>query len=111
VSPPAAPPARESGSVPLSAGPSPTPAGLAEAPHAIFGPVRGWYTVPDPAFREDVHVAVTFPGGDVAAGRPRARLRSNGNVVDLVQRPDLPASWQAELPLDDVAPRAQRPEV
>src|SRR5439155_21918 len=51
----------------LPAAPSITPAGpsgLATAPHAIFGPIRQWYLLPDPLFHEDVHVAVTFPDID-----------------------------------------------
>src|SRR2546425_2352170 len=90
---------------------NPTIPGLAQAPHAIFGPIRAWYLVPDPAFREDVHLAVTFPDGDPTDGRPRARLRSNGRVIDLVRSRDLPASWQAELPLDGAPPGDQRIEI
>src|SRR2546425_118243 len=90
---------------------NPTIPGLAQAPHAIFGPIRAWYLVPDPAFREDVHLAVTFPDGDPTDGRPRARLRSNGRVVDLVRSRDLPASWQAEMPLDGAPPGDQRIEI
>jgi len=90
---------------------NPTIPGLAQAPHVIFGPLRAWYLAPDPAFREDVHVAVTFPDGDPTDGRPRARLRSNGRLVDLVKSRDLPASWQAELPLDGAPPGDQRIEI
>jgi hypothetical protein len=85
--------------------------GLATAPHAIVGPVRAWYLVPDGLARETVHVAVTFPDGDPAAGTPRARLRSNGRVVPLERSRDLPASWEAELPLDGVVPGDQRFEI
>ncbi len=88
-----------------------SPAGLLSAPHAIFGPIRAWYTVPDPGTREDVHIAVTFPDADPSAGVPRARLRSNGRVVSLVRSRDLPSSWQAELPLDGAPPGDQRIEI
>ena len=85
--------------------------GLASAPHAIVGPVRAWYLVPDGLNRDTVHVAVTFPDGDPAAGTPRVRLRSNGRVVALERSRDLPASWQAALPLDGVVPGDQRFEI
>jgi len=85
--------------------------GLATAPHAIVGPVRAWYLVPDGLTRDTVHIAVTFPDGDPSAGTPRARLRSNGRVVALERSRDIPASWQAELPLDGVTPGDQRVEV
>jgi hypothetical protein len=85
--------------------------GLATAPHAIVGPVRAWYLVPDGLTKDAVHVAVTFPDGDPSAGSPRARLRSNGRVVALERSRDIPASWQAELPLDGVTPGDQRVEV
>ena len=92
---------------------SPTAAGtgLATAPHAIVGPVRAWYLVPDGLSRDTVHIAVTFPDGDPTPGTPRVRLRSNGRVVALERVRDLPASWQAELPLDGVVPGEQRAEV
>jgi hypothetical protein len=85
--------------------------GLATAPHAIVGPVRAWYLVPDGLTRDTVHIAVTFPDGDPSAGTPRARLRSNGRVVALERSRDIPASWQADLPLDGVTPGDQRVEV
>jgi hypothetical protein len=85
--------------------------GLATAPHAIVGPVRAWYLVPDGLTRETVHVAVTFPDGDPTAGTPRARLRSNGRVVALERSRELPFSWQAELALDSVVPGDQRVEI
>ncbi|HYR94449.1 MAG TPA: hypothetical protein VEP48_09630 [Methylomirabilota bacterium] len=100
-----------------TAGPSasgtrlPVSSGLATAPHAIVGPVRAWYLVPDGLTRDTVHIAVTFPDGDPSAGTPRARLRSNGRVVALERSRDIPASWQAELPLDGVTPGDQRVEV
>ena len=89
----------------------PSPSGLATAPHAIFGPIRQWYLMPDPLFREDVHVAVTFPDVDPAGARPRARLRTNGRVVDLTKTPGIPGSWQAEMPLDGATPGPQRIEI
>jgi len=58
-----------------------------------------------------VHVAVTFPDADPTAGRPRARLRSNGRVVDLTRSRDLPASWQAEVPLEGAPTGEQRLEI
>jgi hypothetical protein len=73
--------------------------------------MRAWYLVPDGLTRETVHVAVTFPDGDPSAGTPRVRLRSNGRVVPLERSRDIPASWQAELPLDGVTPGDQRLEV
>ncbi len=85
--------------------------GLATAPHAIVGPVRAWYLVPDGLTRDTVHIAVTFPDGDPSAGTPRARLRSNGRVVALERSREIPASWQAELSLDGVTPGDQRVEV
>lgn len=88
-----------------------SPAGLASAPHAIFEALRAYYTVPDGAFREDAHVAVTFPDTDPTAGMPRARLRSNGRVVPLVRSRDIASSWQADLPLDGAPPGAQRIEI
>ncbi len=45
-------------------------------------------------------MVVTFPDSDPTAGRPRARLRSNGRVIDLVRSAELPASWSGALPLD-----------
>ena len=98
----------------LPAAPSITPAGpsgLATAPHAIFGPIRQWYLLPDPLFHEDVHVAVTFPDIDPSVGTPRARLRGNGRVVALTRTPGLPASWQAEMPLDGVRAGPQTIEI
>ena len=85
--------------------------GLESTPHAIVGPVRAWYLVPDGLSRETVHIAVTFPDGDPTRGTPRVRLRSNGRVVALERSRDLPFSWQAELPLDGVVPGQQRAEV
>ena len=67
--------------------------------------------VPAGLTRETVHLAVTFPDGDPAAGAPRARLRSNGRVVPLQRSADLPGSWQAEMPLDAVIPGDQRIEI
>jgi len=89
----------------------PVASGLASAPHAIVGPVRAWYLVPDGLSKDAVHVAVTFPDGDPSPGTPRVRLRSNGRVVALERSRDIPASWQAELPLDGVIPGDQRLEV
>ena len=89
----------------------PVASGLATAPHAIFGPVRAWYTVPDGLIKDAVHVAVTFPDGDPTAGSPRVRLRSNGRVVPLGPTPGVTGSWSAELPLDGVVPGDQRAEV
>jgi len=94
-----------------SATASASPAGLAAPPHAIFGPLRAWYVVPDGAFREDAHIAVTFPDADPTAGTPRARLRSNGRVVPLARSRDIPSSWQADLPLDGAPPGDQRIEI
>ena len=85
--------------------------GLERAPHAIFGPLRRWYVLPTPEFREDARVAVTFPDTDPTPGRPRARLRSNGRVVDLTKVAELPASWQATIPLDGVTPGPQQIEI
>ncbi len=85
--------------------------GLAAAPHAIVGPVRAWYLVPDGLSQDAVHIAVTFPDGDPTAGMPRARLRSNGRVVALERSREIPASWQAEVPLDGVVPGDQRLEI
>ena len=79
---------------------SATVPGLASAPHAIVGPVRLWYLQPDPLFREEPRVPVTFPDADPTNGRPRARLRSTGRVVDLVRSQELPFSWSATVPLD-----------
>jgi len=107
----AASPAPSSTAPSPSATPAPSVRGLASAPHAIVGPVRAWYTVPDPAFREDLRVAVTFPDADPTAGAPLARLRSNGRVAELRREPSLPASWQAMLPLDGVIPGDQRVEI
>ena len=76
-----------------------------------MGPLRLWYVRPDPAFREDARVVVTFPDTDPTAGRPRARLRSNGGVVDLARSPDIPASWSATLPLDAAPPGRQVVEI
>ena len=90
---------------------APSPSGLASKPHAIVGPLRLWYLVPDPAFREDARVVVTFPDGDPTAGRPRARLRSSGRVVDLARSADIPASWSAALPLDGAPPGRQVVEI
>jgi hypothetical protein len=90
---------------------APSPSGLASNPHAIVGPLRLWYLVPDPAFREDARVVVTFPDGDPTAGRPRARLRSSGRVVDLARSADIPASWSAALPLDGAPPGRQVVEI
>lgn len=90
---------------------APSPSGLVTAPHAIFGPVRQWYLLPDPLFHEDVHVAVTFPDGDPADGLPRARLRGNGRVVELHRTPGIPGSWQAEMPLDGAQAGSQRIEI
>ncbi|OLC55413.1 MAG: hypothetical protein AUH85_09310 [Chloroflexi bacterium 13_1_40CM_4_68_4] len=102
-------------SQPTSASPTatrlPVASGLATAPHAIVGPVRAWYLVPDVLSKDMVHVTVTFPDGDPSAGTPRVRLRSNGRVVPLERSRDIPASWQAELPLDGVVPGDQRLEV
>lgn len=67
--------------------------------------------LPDPAFREDARVVVTFPDTDPTAGRPRARLRSNGREVDLARSPDIPASWSATLPLDGAPPGRQVVEI
>jgi hypothetical protein len=89
----------------------PVASGLASAPHAIFGPIRAWYTVPDGLIKDTVHVSVTFPDGDPSAGSPRARLRSNGRVVALQPTPNVTGSWQAELPLDGVVPGTQRIEI
>ena len=89
----------------------PVASGLATAPHAIFGPVRTWYTVPDGLIKDTVHVAVTFPDGDPSAGSPRARLRSNGRVVALQPTPNVTGSWQAEMALDGVVPGDQRIEI
>ncbi len=100
-----------------SASPSPSgtrlaiASGLSAAPHAIVGPVRAWYLVPDGLSRDAVHVAVTFPDGDPSAGTPRVRLRSNGRVVALERSPQIAASWQADVPLDDVVPGDQRLEI
>jgi hypothetical protein len=104
-----------------SAAPSRSPAGptearpslegLASAPHAIFGPLRLWYVLPDPGFREDARITVTFPDADPTAGRPRARLRSTGRAVDLVRSREVPAAWQADLPLDGAPPGAQQVEI
>src|SRR6266545_7013886 len=112
---------------PSSAAPSPTPtdgrpapsataaaalaSGLAASPDAILGPLRLWYVSPDPAFREDARVVVTFPDTDPTAGRPRARLRSNGRVVDLVRSAELPATWSGALPLDGAPAGRQIVEV
>jgi hypothetical protein len=90
---------------------TPSPSGLAVAPHAIFGPIRQWYLLPDSLFHEDVHIAVTFPDADPAEGLPRARLRGNGRVVDLHPTPGIPGSWQAELPLDGARAGSQRVEI
>jgi len=90
---------------------APSPSGLASTPHAIVGPLRLWYLMPDPAFREDARVVVTFPDGDPTAGRPRARLRSNGRVVELARSADIPASWSANLPLDATTPGRQVVEI
>jgi hypothetical protein len=90
---------------------TPSPSGLAVAPHAIFGPIRQWYLLPDPLLHEDVHIAVTFPDADPADGMPRARLRGNGRVVDLHPTPGIPGSWQAELPLDGARAGSQRIEI
>jgi len=89
----------------------PSPSGLAGTPHAIIGPLRLWYLVPDPVFREDARVVVTFPDADPTAGRPRARLRSSGRVVDLARSADIPASWSAALPLDGAPPGRQVVEI
>ena len=89
----------------------PVASGLAAAPRAIVGPVRAWYLVPDGLSKDTVHVTVTFPDGDPSPGTPRVRLRSNGRVVPLERSRDIPASWQAELPLDGVTPGDQRVEV
>ncbi len=107
-----APSARPAAPTPSASGTRPAvSSGLATAPHAIVGPVRAWYLVPDGLTRDTVHIAVTFPDGDPSAGTPRARLRSNGRVVTLERSRDVPASWQAELPLDSVVPGDQRFEV
>jgi hypothetical protein len=90
---------------------APSPSGLAASPHPIVGPLRLWYLLPDAAFREDARVVVTFPDGDPSAGRPRARLRSSGRVVDLARSPDVPASWAAALPLDDAPTGRQIVEI
>ena len=95
----------------IRATPVPTPEGLPSAPHAIFGPLRLWYVLPDPVFREDARIAVTFPDSDPSAGRPRARLRSNGRVVNLTRNADLPFSWGGAMPLDDAPPGTQRIEI
>ena len=89
----------------------PVASGLATAPHAIFGPIRAWYIVPDGLSKDTVHVAVTFPDGDPSAGSPRARLRSNGRVVALAPTPGVTGSWSADLSLDGVVPGDQRIEV
>ena len=103
---------------PSAATPSPTlripvASGLASPPHAIVGPVRAWYLIPDGVggVETTVHVAVNFPDGDPTPGTPRARLRSNGRVVPLERSRDIPASWQAELPLEGVLPGDQRLEI
>jgi hypothetical protein len=103
-------------SVSPSQAPSTTPrpaasAGLASPPHAIFGPLRLWYVHPDPTFREDARIAVTFPDSDPTAGRPRARLRSNGRVADLARNAQLPSSWGGTMPLDGAPPGPQRIEI
>jgi len=89
----------------------PVASGLATAPHAIFGPIRAWYIVPDGLSKDAVHVAVTFPDGDPSAGSPRARLRSNGRVVALAPTPGVTGTWSADVPLDGVIPGDQRIEV
>jgi len=89
----------------------PVASGLATAPHAIFGPIRAWYIVPDGLSKDTVHVAVTFPDGDPSAGSPRARLRSNGRVVALAPTPGVTGSWSADLSLDGVTLGDQRIEV
>jgi len=95
---------------PASAPPSPTAAGLAAAPLAGFGPLRRWYTVPDPLSHEDVTVAVTFPDTDPTAGTPRLRLRANGRVASL-ERSDLGAAfWRGTMPLDGVTAGEQELE-
>ena len=90
---------------------APSPSGLASAPHAILGPVRAWYLIPDGLSRDTVHVAVTFPDGDPSSGAPRARLRSNGRVVQLAPTPGVTGSWQAEMPLDGAPPGSQQIEI
>jgi len=96
---------------PSADGAAPSGTGLATTPHAILGPLRRWYILPDAGFREDVRVAVTFPDTDPTPGRPRARLRSNGRVVDLVRNAALPLSWGAGVPLDGAPAGEQRLEV
>ncbi|HEV8230648.1 MAG TPA: hypothetical protein VGQ86_11885, partial [Candidatus Limnocylindria bacterium] len=108
---PPSPPATSGTSAASATVAGPSPSGLAAAPHAIVGPLRRWYLLPDPAFREDPRVVVTFPDGDPAPGRPRARLRSNGRVVDLVRSTAIPASWSAVLPLDDAPAGPQLVEI
>src|SRR5207245_4161548 len=74
-------------------------------------PRRALYLVNAPPFAAEPPGSVTSPDREPTDGRPRARLRSNGSLVDLVRSRDLPASWQAELPLDGAPPGDQRIEI
>ncbi len=111
---PAGPPAPSSPTPTAAArtsGPPSATVGLAAAPHAIVGPVRLWYVQPDPLFREDPRVPVTFPDTDPTSGRPRARLRSTGRTVDLVRSPEIPASWSVTVPLEGAPAGRQTIEI
>ena len=67
--------------------------GLAERPVAMIVSAERWATVPDGLYPDGPVVTVTFPSVDAAGGRPRARLRSTGQTVDL--RQTAPASVAA----------------
>jgi hypothetical protein len=95
---------------------APTAIGLAEKPIFIVQAlVRKWYTVPDGLSRDGAPAAISFPAIDAAPGRPRAKLRSTGAVVDLVPSPGAssalgamgPAVWTGTVPLDGAAPGPQ----
>ncbi len=81
------------------------PDGLHFLPVAtIQQPARRWYTVPDGLFRDEVAVAIQFPG-DATAGRPRARLVASGRITDLVAGAN--AQWVGAVPLEGVSPGEQ----
>jgi hypothetical protein len=107
----AAPSGAPRASVPTTSPPGAPVEGLATAPSAVLEPLRNHYVLADGAFRDDPQVAVTFPDVDASAGRPRARLRSDGRTVELVRSRDDPSSWRAQLALDGAAPGAHELEI
>jgi peptidoglycan/xylan/chitin deacetylase (PgdA/CDA1 family) len=107
----AAPSTAPGASVPTTSAPGTPVEGLAAAPRAALEPLRNHYVLADGAFRDDPRIAVTFPDIDPSAGRPRARLRSDGRTVELLRSREDPSLWLAQFALDGAVPGTHELEI